>query len=521
MSLRLQNILLILFILGTQRASGQLAPDFTITDSQGQSHTLYADYLNQGKSVMIEIFFTTCPPCNAIAPYMEPLYEEWGSGNNDVEFFDLSDKSFDLNTLVNNYKTNHGHTYPAAGSEGGSLAAVSPYKAGMFGPFTGTPTFIVIAPDGTVQYDIFGNNSAATIEALDAAIALTGAVKPECFAIIAVNESFCTGDSVNVNGQWYSEAGEYTDMISGDCDTTLQITITEDLLEELEVSASFCAGESVQVYGTAYNVAGTYEVVVPSVTTGCDTIASITITQLPLHTKIVNASFIQGDSVQIYGEWYSDAGSYLFTANSITGGCDTIVTLNISETPDVPSDVTISGVVRRFQSIAGVSGAHVIVSLGSNEVARDTTDAQGRYEFVFDSSYVVNNDLQLRVEKSLNPLNGVTVLDIVALQKHLLGLELLNSVDKLLAADVNRSGALSVLDIVYLRRLLLGLEDGFPTSATWIFVHESVNFAPAGVQPPVLEIVPVSLSNLLTGTQTGTFRGIKLGDLNNSANPLN
>jgi thiol-disulfide isomerase/thioredoxin len=522
MTHRILHILFILVLICTHRASGQLAPDFTITDSDGQPHSLYAGYLNQGKTVLIEVFFTTCPPCNSIAPYMEPLYQEWGAGNHDVEFFDLSNKSFDSNTAVNNYKTNHGHTYPAAGSAGGSLAAVAPYEAGMFGPFTGTPTFIVIAPDGSVQYDVFGSGNAGTIEAIDAAIALTGATKPECFAILGVNESYCSGDSVNVNGQWYSVPGEYTDMISGDCDTLLQITITEDPLEELQVNASFCAGESIQIYGTTYNVAGVYVVVVPSVTSGCDTIVSISIAETPLHTKEVNASFNQGDSVFLYGTWYSDAGAYLITAISITGGCDTLVTLNISEIPDIPGDVTISGFIRKFQSTTGIGGAYVIVSLGANEVARDTTDAQGRYEFVFDSLYVVNNDLQLTVLKSINPLNGVSVLDIVALQKHLLGLELLNSVEKLFAADLNNSKTISVLDIVYLRQLLLGLELNFPTPSTWIFFHESINFGPPGPQPPVIPApTPVSLQNILGGTQTGIFHGVKIGDLNNTANPLN
>ena len=71
----------------------QLAPDFTVTDTEGQTHQLYADYLNQGKSVLIKIMFTTCPPCNSIAPLMEPFYQEWGAGEYDVEFFEMSDKS--------------------------------------------------------------------------------------------------------------------------------------------------------------------------------------------------------------------------------------------------------------------------------------------------------------------------------------------------------------------------------------------------------------------------------------------
>jgi hypothetical protein len=73
------------------------------------------------------------------------------------------------------YKNNHATTYPAAGGEGNSVAAAAPYRDGTFGPWSGTPTFIVIAPDGNLQYDVFGFGHQGTIEALDDAIAATGA----------------------------------------------------------------------------------------------------------------------------------------------------------------------------------------------------------------------------------------------------------------------------------------------------------------------------------------------------------
>src|SRR5690606_8707913 len=41
-----------------------------------------------------------------------------------------------------------------------------------------TPTFVVIAPDGSVQYDVGGPGNQATIDAIDAALAATGAEKP-------------------------------------------------------------------------------------------------------------------------------------------------------------------------------------------------------------------------------------------------------------------------------------------------------------------------------------------------------
>ncbi len=174
----MRTILLGLFLLTASVTQAQLAPDFTVTDIDGQVHHLYADYLNQGKSVMIKIMFTTCPPCNSIAPLMEPFYQEWGAGDYDVEFFEMTDKNFDTDALMEAYAEEYNETFPAISMQGNSLPTVQPYKSGTFGPWFGTPTFIVIAPDGTVQFNIDGSGNQATIDAIDAALLATGALKP-------------------------------------------------------------------------------------------------------------------------------------------------------------------------------------------------------------------------------------------------------------------------------------------------------------------------------------------------------
>ncbi len=50
------------FSLRAQVPDGSIAPDFTVVDIDGQSHNLYT-YLNQGKTVIIEIASTWCFPC--------------------------------------------------------------------------------------------------------------------------------------------------------------------------------------------------------------------------------------------------------------------------------------------------------------------------------------------------------------------------------------------------------------------------------------------------------------------------
>ena len=163
-----QLLSLCILALGALTAWAAPAPDFTITTSDGQQRRLYADYVNQKKLVVIEAFFTTCPPCNTHAPHWQALYNEMLAAHpGKVEFLMLSTQNFDKNTNVATYKTNKGLTMPAAGQDGGSITALTPYINGQFGNFLGTPTFIVIAPStGEVLFDVRGTSAQNTMALL-------------------------------------------------------------------------------------------------------------------------------------------------------------------------------------------------------------------------------------------------------------------------------------------------------------------------------------------------------------------
>jgi len=160
---------LVFSLLSSPLFSQQPAPDFTITDTHGNTYTLYS-LLNSGKAVVIDMFYTTCPPCNSIAPHLETLYQDWGAGQGDVEFISLSTQTWEDNVDVAAFETMHGLSFPGAGNDGGAQTALAPYKGGDYGPFFATPTFVVIAPDGTVNFDVRGPGNAATIAAIHAAI---------------------------------------------------------------------------------------------------------------------------------------------------------------------------------------------------------------------------------------------------------------------------------------------------------------------------------------------------------------
>ena len=73
--------------------------------------------------------------------------------------------------------------------------------------------------------------------------------------------------------------------------------------------------------------------------------------------------------------------------------------------------------------------------------------------------------------------NGVSTLDLVRIQKHLLGIEALSSPYDLIAADANNSESVSAIDLVELRKLILGIYTELPANQSWRFVDKGFLFS--------------------------------------------
>lgn len=164
----MKNIFLLAALCIATSLAALPAPDFTVTTSDGQVRKLYQDFVNQGKVVVIEAFFTTCPPCATHAPFFQNLYaQKKAAYPGKVEFLLLSTLATDNNAKVATYLTDKMMTMPGAAKDGGSLTALQPYLAGQFGGFFGTPTFWVIAPyTGEVTFDVRGSGAAGTMTLL-------------------------------------------------------------------------------------------------------------------------------------------------------------------------------------------------------------------------------------------------------------------------------------------------------------------------------------------------------------------
>ncbi len=128
------------------------------------------------------------------------------------------------------------------------------------------------------------------------------------------------------------------------------------------------------------------------------------------------------------------------------------------------------------------------------------TNAEGQFVF---NSINRNGSYQIVPSKNDHQTNGVSVLDLLVIQKHLLGKDTFAIEWKHIAADATNNQDVSVGDILVLLRLLLGKIAYLPSSRSWRF------------DPAAIQVDSIPQGNHLELQ----FQGIKIGDLNGTADP--
>jgi hypothetical protein len=133
-----------------------------------------------------------------------------------------------------------------------------------------------------------------------------------------------------------------------------------------------------------------------------------------------------------------------------------------------------SGIIaNEFGGVVSGVDATLTVSGVDSDV---TTNNDGMFTFGDVASCYTEN---LSLIKDDSHISGVTVMDLITIQRHLLTVDLLDSPYQLIAADVNASGDISIEDLVQIRRLILNLAPTFPNNKAWHFVPSSYEFEDA------------------------------------------
>ena len=131
---------------GGQEESGEVpvvpAPDFTLTDQYGETHTL-SDY--QGQTVFLNFWATWCGPCKMEMPDIQALYEEWDENAGDVVVLGVAGPDIGREGSAEDiaaFLGENGYTYPVVMDDTGALF----YQYGI----SAYPTTFMIDTEGNV-----------------------------------------------------------------------------------------------------------------------------------------------------------------------------------------------------------------------------------------------------------------------------------------------------------------------------------------------------------------------------------
>jgi hypothetical protein len=141
------------------------------------------------------------------------------------------------------------------------------------------------------------------------------------------------------------------------------------------------------------------------------------------------------------------------------------------------------------------------------------TAENGQYTF---SNVPADGPYTITPYRNDNHQNGVSTLDLVRIQKHLIGTELFTDAYQYIAADANNNQEVSAIDLVEIRKLILGLYSEFPNNTSWRFIDHNFTFGDVANPWPFVESITMDSLNEGIDYLNENFMAVKVGDLNNT-----
>lgn len=176
--------------------------------------------------------------------------------------------------------------------------------------------------------------------------------------------------------------------------------------------------------------------------------------------------------------------------------------------------IIVSGMIRNQQS-KPIPGVEVAINNQTSNIGFPrfsyTNDA-GRYSM---NNLYATHTYIVKPEHDAQITNGVSTLDLIYIQKHLLGIQALDGPYQIIAADADNNQKISANDIYSIRNVILGKSDEFPNNQhSWRFMADGSEVA--NPQNPFPFAEQISTKNLKEYKNIN-FTGIKIGDINQNA----
>ncbi|WP_195988951.1 cytochrome c biogenesis protein/redoxin [Clostridium sp. D53t1_180928_C8] len=139
--------------------NGKISPiDFTLYDQYGKEHTL-SEY--KGKTIFLNFWATWCPPCREEMPYIDELYQEYNTNQDDVVILGVSSPNLGREGSeedVKKFLSENYYKFPVVFDEGGPM--IIEYGISAF------PSTLIIDKEGFVSKYIPGGMDKETMKSL-------------------------------------------------------------------------------------------------------------------------------------------------------------------------------------------------------------------------------------------------------------------------------------------------------------------------------------------------------------------
>jgi len=154
----------------------------------------------------------------------------------------------------------------------------------------------------------------------------------------------------------------------------------------------------------------------------------------------------------------------------------------------------------------------VLENMNSTEVKSQMTNQSGGYDYANIPELV---SYKITPEKNDDVLNGVSTLDLVMIQRHLLNIAKFNSPYKYIAADINKDSRITAGDLTELRKVILGINSNFPANKSWRFLDKAV--AINDITQPYSTNEYIYIAKFDQSMMANDFVAVKTGDIDGSA----
>jgi hypothetical protein len=209
---------------------------------------------------------------------------------------------------------------------------------------------------------------------------------------------------------------------------------------------------------------------------------------------------------------------YVIDTDGNSEYCDVVLILQDSESSNACDDningtkATIAGAIMNNDSEGLLNIEVQLLNMDEQDSDMQMTENAGEYAFI-DVDYY--DEYAIEPYKNDDASNGVSTLDLVMIQRHILGLSELDSPYKLIAADVNGNDKITSSDLLLMRKVILGIDTEFGDNTSWRFIPTGYE-----IEDPINPFgfpEKVVINGLYVSDENIDFTAIKTGDINGNA----